>query len=311
MSTRRSAAGDTARGGRPAHGGPPAGRDERDGTSGRPADPGTPIAGARARPELRRRAVGGLWLPAGVALALLVVPTIGLLQRAPWSDLPSLLGSPRLRDALVLSAVTSAAAAGASVVLGMPLALALSRCGPALRRVMRAAVLLPMVLPPVVGGTALLFALGRRGLVGLWLDRWFGWSLPFSTAGVVVAATFVAMPFFVVTAEAALRSADAGLVEAARTLGARRSAAFRRVTLPQVAPSLAAGAALAWARALGEFGATVTFAGNLQGRTQTLPLATFEALEAGRPGEAVALSVILLAVSVAVLLALRDRWLSR
>lgn len=265
----------------------------------------------RQRRETRTRSVGGLWLPAGVALALLVVPTIGLLQRAPWSDLPALLGSARVRDALVLSAVTSAAAAGASVVLGLPLALALSRCGPALRRLMRAAVLLPMVLPPVVGGTALLFALGRRGLVGLWLDRWFGWSLPFSTVGVVVAATFVAMPFFIVTAEAGLRGADAGLTEAARTLGARRSVAFRRITLPQVAPSLAAGAALAWARSLGEFGATITFAGNLRSRTQTLPLATFEALEAGRPAEAVALSVVLLAVSIVVLVALRDRWPAR
>ena len=265
----------------------------------------------RRRREVDRRTVGGLWLPAGAALALLVVPTVSLLQRAPWSDLPSLLGSPRLRDALVLSAVTSAAAAGASVVLGLPLALALSRCGSLLRRLVRAAVLLPMVLPPVVGGTALLFALGRRGLVGQWLDRWFGWSLPFSTVGVVVAATFVAMPFFVITAEAALRGADAGLVEAARTLGAGRSVAFRRVTLPLVAPSLVAGAALAWARALGEFGATITFAGNLRGRTQTLPLATFEALEAGRPAEAVALSVILLVISIIVLVALRDRWLGR
>ncbi len=269
----------------------------------------TPRAGRST--TVRGRSVGGLWLPAGVALALLVVPIVGLLQRAPWSDLPSLLGSGRLRDALVISAVTSALAAAAAVLLGLPLALSLSRCGPALRRLLRVAVLLPMVLPPVVGGTALLFALGRRGLLGQWLDAWFGWSLPFSTAGVVVAASFVAMPFFVITAEAALRSADSRLVEAARTLGARKSVVFWRVTLPQVAPSLAAGAALAWARALGEFGATVTFAGNLRGRTQTLPLATFEALEAGRPAEAVALSVILLAVSILVLVTLRDRWLSQ
>ena len=275
-----------------------------------PAPPDAVSAPPRRR-EVRGRAVGGLWLPAAVGLALLVVPVIGLLQRAPWSDLPLLLGSARLRDALVISAVTSAVAAGASVLLGLPLALVLSRCGTSLRRLLRVAVLLPMVLPPVVGGTALLFALGRRGLVGQWLDATFGWSLPFSTAGVVVAATFVAMPFFVITAEAGLRSADTGLVEAARTLGARRSVAFRRVTLPQVVPSLAAGAALAWARALGEFGATITFAGNLRGRTQTLPLATFEALEAGRPAEAIALSVVLLAVSVLVLVSLRDRWLTR
>ncbi len=278
-------------------------------SSAAPAPPDA--ASAPRRPEVRRRGAGGLWLPAGVALALLVVPIVGLLQRAPWSELPSLLASSRLRDALVISAVTSALAAVASVLGGLPVALALSRCGTSLRRLLRVAVLLPMVLPPVVGGTALLFALGRRGLVGQWLDRAFGWSLPFSSAGVVVAATFVAMPFFVITAEAGLRSADGGLTEAARTLGARRSTVFRRVTLPQVAPSLAAGAALAWARALGEFGATITFAGNLRGRTQTLPLATFEALEAGRPDEAIALSVVLLAVSVVMLVSLRDRWLSR
>ncbi len=265
----------------------------------------------RARPELRSRSVWPVAALALAALAFLATPVAGLLQRAPWSNLFGLLAAPRALDALATSAVTSLAAAGLSVLAGLPLAQVLSRARPWARRVMRALVLLPMVLPPVVGGTALLLALGRRGLLGQWLDRLWGWSLPFTTAGAVVAATFVALPFFVVTAEAALRSFDARLGEAARTLGARPSTVFRRVTLPLIRPAVAAGAALAWARALGEFGATITFAGNVAGRTQTLPLAAFVALESGRPDEAVALSVLLLAVSLAVLVGLRDHWLAR
>ena len=174
---------------------------------------------------------------------------------------------------------------------------------------LRALVLLPMVLPPVVGGIALLFALGRRGLVGEWLDEFFGITLPFTTAGAIVAASFVALPFFVITVEAALRQTDVRLEEAAATLGASRWYTFRRVTVPAITPALIAGTALAWARALGEFGATITFAGNLQGRTQTLPLATFLSLESGRPEEALALSLVLLVVSLAVLISMRDRWL--
>jgi molybdate transport system permease protein len=169
-------------------------------------------------------------------------------------------------------------------------------------------VTLPMVLPPVVGGAALLFALGRRGLVGGWLDDALGITLPFTTAGVVVANTFVAMPFLVVSVEGALRQADHRYEDAAATLGAGRWAVLTRVTLPLVRPSLVAGALLCWARALGEFGATITFAGNLPGRTQTMPLAVFLALERDR-GSAVALSLVLVAVSLAVLVALRDRWL--
>ena len=145
-----------------------------------------------------------------------------------------------------------------------------------------------MVLPPVVGGIALLFALGRRGLVGQWLDDLFGITLPFTTAGAIIAGSFVALPFFVITVEASLRQTDERLEEAAATLGASRWYTFRRITVPAITPALLAGTALAWARALGEFGATITFAGNLQGRTQTLPLATFVSLEAGRPEEALA-----------------------
>ena len=136
-----------------------------------------------------------------------------------------------------------------------------------------------MVLPPVVGGVALLFALGRRGLVGQWLDRWFDIRLPFTTAGVVIAQTFVAMPFFVVTVEAALRQADVGHDEAARTLGASTWYSFRRVTLPAIRSALIAGAVLSWARAFGEFGATITFAGSFPGKTQTLPLSVYLALD--------------------------------
>jgi molybdate transport system permease protein len=173
--------------------------------------------------------------------------------------------------------------------------------------VVRALVLLPLVLPPVVGGAALLFALGRRGVVGGPLERLTGLVLPFSTWGVVVAATFVSMPFLVITVEGALRNLDPRFERAAATLGARPWTVLRRVTLPMIAPSLGAGVALAWARALGEFGATVTFAGNLQGRTQTLPLAVFVALESDRD-TAVAISLLMVAVSLAVLIALRRRW---
>jgi molybdate transport system permease protein len=170
-------------------------------------------------------------------------------------------------------------------------------------------VTLPLVLPPVVGGVALLLALGRRGIVGQYLDAWFGITLPFTTTGVVIAEAFVAMPFLVVTVEGALRSADLGLEEAAATLGSGPFPTFRRVTLPLIAPSLLAGGVLSWARALGEFGATITFAGNFPGRTQTMPLAVYLAFERD-PEAAVALSLVLLFVSIAVLVLMRDRWLT-
>ena len=243
-----------------------------------------------------------------VGLAFLVVPLVGLLQRAAWSDLATLLTSGVATDALRLSLLCSAAAAALSLVLGLPLAWVLARVEFPGRSVVRAVVLLPMVLPPVVGGVALLFALGRQGLVGQWLDRWFGVTLPFTTAGAVVAATFVALPFLVVTVEGALRSLDERYEAAAASLGAGPLTRFRRVTLPLIGPSIGAGVALAWARALGEFGATITFAGNLQGRTQTLPLAVFLELQ-GDPASAVALSLLLLAVSLTVLVALRGRLL--
>ncbi len=257
----------------------------------------------------RRRPPVGLVVPAVLAGLLVVLPLVGLLQRAPWSDLWDLLGTEAVQEALRLSLVTSLLATAISLVLGVPLAWVLARVTFPGRRLARGLVTLPMVLPPVVGGAALLLALGRRGLVGQYLDQWFGIVLPFSTAGVVVAETFVAMPFLIVTVEAAFRAADRRYEEAAATLGARPWTIFRRVTLPTARPALIAGAVLCWARALGEFGATITFAGNLQGRTQTMPLAVFVTGESDR-GAAIALSLVMVAISLAVLVALRDRWLA-
>ncbi len=256
----------------------------------------------------RTRSPKSVLAVAVLATAFLALPIVGLVQRAPWSGLGDLLTRREVVDALGVSLLVSVVAAGIVLVLGTPLAWVLARVDVPLRRLVRALVLLPMVLPPVVGGTALLFALGRRGLVGQWLERWFDLTLPFTTAGAVVAATFVALPFFVVTVEGALRTSGEDLEQVAATLGAGPVAVLRRITLPRLLPAMGAGLALAWARALGEFGATITFAGNLPGRTRTLPLATFQALESD-PEAAIALSLVLLAVSLAVLVPTRDRWL--
>jgi molybdate transport system permease protein len=250
-----------------------------------------------------------LLVPALVGLAFLVLPLVALLLRAPWSDLPDQLTSPEVWQALRLSLLCATAATVVSLVLGVPLAWLLARVEFRGRGFVRALVTLPLVLPPVVGGVALLMALGRNGVVGQWLESWFGISLPFTTAGVVVAEAFVAMPFLVISVEGTLRAADPRYEEAATTLGASRFTAFRRVTLPLIAPGIAAGAVLAWARALGEFGATITFAGNFPGRTQTMPLAVYLALQSD-PEAAIALSLVLLTVSIAVLAGLRDRWMS-
>ncbi|MEU9016002.1 ABC transporter permease [Actinomadura sp. NPDC048394] len=248
-----------------------------------------------------------LLLPALAGLAFLVLPLAGLLARAPWSTLGTRLGQGQVLEALRLSLLTATISTGVCLLLGVPLAWVLARASFPGLRLVRALVTVPLVLPPVVGGVALLLALGRRGLVGEWLDAAFGITLPFTTAGVVLAETFVAMPFLVISVEGALRAADLRYEEAAATLGAGRWTIFRRVTLPLVAPGVAAGAVLCWARALGEFGATITFAGNFPGRTQTMPLAVYLALQ-NDPQAAIVLSLVLLAVSVAVLAALRDRW---
>ncbi|MEX0666156.1 MAG: ABC transporter permease [Acidimicrobiia bacterium] len=246
---------------------------------------------------------------AAVAIAFFALPLIGMLERAPWSDVWGDLTADTTVDALRLSLVCSLAATALSLLFGVPLAWVLARAEFPGRRLARALVTLPMVLPPVVGGVALFLAFGRNGFVGQHLDAWFGLRLPFSTGGVIVAETFVAMPFLVVAVEGALRSADIRYEEAGAVLGARRMTVFRRVTLPMIAPAVAAGAVLSWARAIGEFGATITFAGNFPGTTQTMPLAIFGRFEAGDLDGSIALSLVLVGVSIAVLVGLRDRWL--
>ena len=243
-----------------------------------------------------------------VGVAFFVLPLVGLLYRAPWQTALAELTTPEALTALRLSFVVSVAATALALLLGVPLAWVYARVAFPGRDVVRALTTLPMILPPVVGGVALLFAFGRRGLFGQALDTMFGIRIPFTTAGAIIAATFVAMPFLVLTVEAGLRSMDRRYEDAARTLGAGRWLVFRRVTLPLIAPSVFAGAVLCWARALGEFGATITFAGNLPGTTQTLPLAVYIALET-RGEVAIMLSLVLLAVSLAILVAMRDRYL--
>ena len=256
-----------------------------------------------------RRERAPLWIGflAAIGAAFFIVPLLGLVVRTPWGDALSSLTSPDTLEALKLSLIASLSATALALVLGVPLAWVYARVDFPGRSIVRALTTLPMVLPPVVGGIALLLAFGRRGLVGSWLAM-VGITLPFTTAGVVMAETFVAMPFLVLTVEAGLRSMDRRYEDAARTLGASRWKVFTRVTLPLIAPSIAAGAVLCWARALGEFGATITFAGNFPGVTQTMPLAVYLLLESNPQGSFV-LSLILLAVSLAVLVGLRHRWL--
>lgn len=262
-------------------------------------------------PTVRPLAAGStaiVRIAVAVAVAFFLLPLVGLLLRTPWSELGAELASPPVRTALALSLVCSLAATAISLLLGVPLAWALARWRFPGKAAVRALTTLPMIVPPVVGGVALLLAFGRRGFAGRLLEDAFGVTLPFTTAGAILAETFVAMPFLVITVEAGLRSMDRRLEDAASTLGANRWFTFRTVTLPAIAPSVWAGAALCWARALGEFGATITFAGNLPGRTQTIPLAVYLALET-RVESAIALSIVLLAISLTTLVVLRDRFL--
>ncbi len=245
---------------------------------------------------------------AGLGLLFFLLPLAGLIARTPWDQAAGAITAPETATALELSLFCSLAATGAALVLGIPLALVLSRTTGNVRSVMRALTTLPMVLPPVVGGVALLLAFGRRGLVGSLLYQAFGIQIPFTTAAAVMAETFVAMPFLVIAVEGGLRSLDPRYEEAARALGARGWMVFARVTLPLLRPAIFSGAVLCWARALGEFGATITFAGNFPGRTQTVPVAVYVALET-RPESAIVLSLILLVVSLAILVGMRDRWL--
>ena len=264
-----------------------------------------------ARASRRRSAIAPvLWIPAGLALALLVLPLVALVVRAPWGSLVELLSRDEVAQALGLSLGSAALATLICLLLGVPLAVILARSvnwPPPVRRLVRALVTVPLVLPPVVGGVALLLLLGRRGLIGQWLDEWFGFTIPFTTVAVVIAQVFVAMPFLVLAVEGAIRGVDSRFETAAATLGASRFTVFRRITLPLVAPGVSAGALLCFTRALGEFGATITFAGSFPGVTQTLPITTYLELQRD-PDAAIALSLVLMVVSVAVLVSLRDRW---
>ncbi|WP_310961835.1 ABC transporter permease [Nocardioides terrisoli] len=250
-----------------------------------------------------------LGVPAALGAAFLVVPLVALVWRSPWRDLGRLLDDRTVLEALRLSLISATSATVIALVLGVPLAWVLARSTLPGVGLLRALVTLPLVMPPVVGGVALLYAFGRTGLLGRPLDVWFGVTIPFSTTAVVMAETFVAMPFLVVTVEGAFRAADTGYDEAAATLGASALTRFRRVTLPLVRPSLIAGAVLCWARALGEFGATITFAGSFPGRTETMPIAIYLQLQTD-PRAATALALVLLVVSMVVLVALRGRWWS-
>ncbi|WP_240645888.1 ABC transporter permease [Georgenia sp. SYP-B2076] len=239
-----------------------------------------------------------VFVPAAAAVALVAVPVLGMLLRVPWSRFPELVSSEASVAALALSLRTSVAATAACVVLGVPLALVLARARLPGRRALRTLVLLPLVLPPVVSGLALLTTLGRRGLLGAHLET-LGVQLAFSTAAVVVAQTFVSLPFLVISLEGAVRTAGRRYEDVAATLGARPTTVLRRVTLPLLLPALGSGTALAFARSLGEFGATLTFAGSLQGVTRTLPLEIYLQRETD-PDAALALSVVLIAVAAVI-----------
>ncbi|MFE3123057.1 ABC transporter permease [Streptomyces hydrogenans] len=254
-----------------------------------------------ARPPL------ALALPALAAVAFLALPLLGILVRTEWSELAGHLTAPGTVEALKLSLLVSFWALGLSLLLGVPLAWLLARVPFPGKAFVRSLVLLPMVLPPTVGGVALLLAFGRRGLLGPWLESTFGITLPFHTSGAVLAATFVAMPFLVISLEGALGGLRPRYEETAASLGASPVRVFFTVTLPMVAPGVLAGAALTWARALGEFGATITFAGNLPGTTQTLPLQVYLLLQE-EPEAATSVSLLLLAIAMGVLIALRGRW---
>lgn len=248
-----------------------------------------------------------LLVPAVIGLAFLVLPLVGLLARAPWAHAGTILGSGAA-EALLLSLITATAATLAALVLGVPLAWLLARPRGRHRSILRAMITVPLVLPPVVGGVALFALLGRSGIIGRPMYQLTGFALPFTPYAVVVSQVFVALPYLVLAVEGALRAADRRFEDAAQTLGATPLRVFWRVTLPLIGPGIVSGAVLAWARALGEFGATITFAGNFPGRTQTMPLAIYLALQTDTD-TATLLAVLLLAVSVAVLALLRDRWI--
>lgn len=262
---------------------------------------------------MRSGAPGGriprlLLLPMVLGLALLLLPIAGLLARADWPNLPAAISSPEALSALWLSLQTATAATLLCLVLGVPLALVIARASPRVAGVLRALSTLPLVMPPLVGGIALLYLLGRNGLAGYWLDLFFGIRIPFTTLAVVLAQAFVALPFLVISLEGALRTSGTRWESVAATLGAGPWTVFRRITLPLALPGLVAGTVLCFSRALGEFGATALFAGNAEGVTRTMPLAIYTAFNGAGVSQdtAVALSLLLIVVAVVILLFLRS-----
>lgn len=247
-----------------------------------------------------------LAIPAVLGLALLALPLTALVLRVDWSTLWGDITSPEAVSALALSLATGLTATAVCVVLGVPLALLIARSDVRTAAVLRALVTVPLVLPPMVGGVALLFLFGRTGWLGGFLADW-GLRIPFTTAAVVLAQTFVALPFLVLALEGSLRTTGVGYEQAAAALGAGRWTILGRVTLPLAAPGLIAGIVLCFARAIGEFGATALFAGNAPGITQTMPLAIYTAFNGAgvSQGTAVALSLLLLVTAIAVLLLVR------
>lgn len=243
------------------------------------------------------------------AAIFVALPLLSILVRTPWSDLGSMLSQKSTRDALLISLQTSIIAALLACLFGVPLAWVLARSTTRGLSVLRVICITPMVLPPVVGGIALLTAFGRQGIVGRFLYEWWDISLPFTRTAVVMAQVFVAMPFLVLAVEASFRQSDKGLEEAARTMGASPNRVFFTIAIPAARPAIVAGIALAWARSLGEFGASITFAGSFPGRTQTLPMAVYELVSVDYRLSLV-LSLVLIIISVGVLFAMRDSWMT-
>ncbi len=249
-----------------------------------------------------------LSIGAFISSVFLIVPFIGLTQRTPWSSFIQIATEEAVLRSITLSLVVATSASVICFFLGIPLGWVLARSQIRGLRVIRAIVLLPMVLPPVAGGTALLFALGRKGFIGQKLDSWFGITLPFTTSGAIIAATFVSLPFFVLAVESAASQLDHEYEESSFSLGAHPTRTFFSVSLPMLKSAVYAGLALSWARALGEFGATITFAGDNPERTRTLPLQLFVALETN-PERAMILGMLMILISLSVLIALRGRWI--
>ncbi|MCC6790630.1 MAG: molybdate ABC transporter permease subunit [Thermomicrobiales bacterium] len=266
------------------------------------------LAGASRRADASRRfrVAPAIWLAGFALLLFLATPLVALLLRAAEeTESLDVVTSETVRQAIRLTFVTSLISLAIVLLLGTPLAYALARGRIPARRLIDTVIDLPMVLPPAVAGIALLMAFGRRGIVGQHLDA-VGITIGFTSAAVVMAQVFVSVPYYVRAARAGFTRVDRAMEEAAADLGASPSAVFRTITIPLVRPSLAAGAVLAWARAVGEFGATIMFAGNFAGKTQTMPLAIYGRYEAGDLDTALILSVVLLAAAMLVLFAVRS-----